>query len=272
MQHLVEDMAAAALRDVATWGRLEVPVRIVLHPDHEALERAIGRHGLPWLRAWAQYSRIDLQSPATFGYRDPRPALRELLAHELTHVWMYQHIGTPETWSQVWVPFWFREGMASWTSKQGYRRGNLASLGQRLAALDGAIDPLLDGETLTRIDQPLAYGAAHWGFDRVVAETGEDAVRALLEDLRSAVDCAPPANPPAGDEPQRPVSGDGRTAQTRAGSGTGDVDCSSESTRFGRAFEHRLGESEVLFAIRFRRDLLEAAHPSPTAEPIPGIP
>lgn len=252
---LLRDAASRARRDVEVWGPLRAPVRLVVHPDHAALERVIHRSGLPWLRAWAQYDRIDLQSPRTFGHRDLPPVLRELLAHELTHVAMYQRIGTRDSWSRVWVPFWFREGMASWTARQGYRRGSLASLGRRLRALDRPLDPLLDAETLVGLDQPLAYGAAHWGFDRLLAEQGQATVRALLDDVERAEACARPASNPAPD--QGPWPGSGADAAR--------VDCSDHGAGFGQAFERRTGESEVAFAARFRRDLLAASRLAGTA-------
>jgi len=237
VQNDVLAAAFAAGEALRRWGDLRAPVLIVVHPTHDALEAAVGHRGLPWLRAWAQYDRIDLQSPTTFGHRDYRAPLRELLAHELTHVLMYQRVGTPARWHQVYVPFWFREGMASWTAEQGYRRGTPASLGRRLAAHPPEIDPLLDGQALTRSDQPLAYGAAHWGFDQLVVEADEHVVIELLDDLRRA-------HVPCLEQGAASTCGDGRAA-------------------FGAAFTHRVGEDEASFAARFRARLISEAARSP---------
>jgi len=236
-----------AQRDVAVWGLLTEPVLIVVHPSHRALEQAVGLKDVAWLRAWAQYDRIDLQSPTTFGHRDYRPPLRELLAHELTHVFMYQRIGTRETWNHIAIPFWFREGMGSWTSHQGYRRGTLVSVGRRLLTDHALLDPVLDGDALNRIDQPLAYAAAHWAFDRMVVDIGEEGVLGLLDDVRAATSGPTPASAaslPAG------AAGDG----SRHGDGT----------PFAAAFERRAGMTEGEFALLFVHSLEAAAGPQVT--------
>ena len=46
----------------------------------------------------------------------------ELLTHELTHCLMYQRSATADSWPYKGIPLWFREGMASVTAHQGYRR------------------------------------------------------------------------------------------------------------------------------------------------------
>lgn len=231
--------AQSALADIQLWGTLEKPVLIVVHPSHEDLEQTVRMKNVPWLRAWAKFDRIDLQSPDTFGHRDYRPALRELLSHELTHIFMYQRIGTAKTWSKIWVPFWFREGMASWTSRQGYRRGTHRSLGLRLQQHAPATDPLLDGQKLTKSDQPLAYGAAHWAFDRLIVEVNKEGVLQILQDLRIGTQCS--------------------LQNSTASSQAGDQDCSQIGSTFGASFARHVGMTEVEFARQFRETLIEAA-------------
>ncbi|MBN2358452.1 MAG: hypothetical protein JXR83_03305 [Deltaproteobacteria bacterium] len=246
--------ALSAQRDVEVWGELTAPVLIYVHPSHRALEREVGLGDVPWLRAWAQYDRIDLQSPTTFGHRDYRPPLRELLGHELTHVFMYQRIGTRETWNRIGIPFWFREGMASWTSHQGYRRGNLFTVGRRLQARHQLIDPLLEGELLNRIDQPLAYAAAHWAFDRLVVEVGEAAVLELLDDIRLEV--AAMAGPASASSAPSTASAEGAA---------GDAAPRTADRPFARAFARRIGMSEAEFATSYRQSLLAAAASQPSS-------
>lgn len=243
----VQVAANGAQRDVAVWGRLTEPVLIVVHPSHRALEQAVGLRDLAWLRAWARYDRIDLQSPTTFGHRDFRAPLRELLAHELTHVFMYQRIGSRENWNHIAIPFWFREGMGSWTSHQGYRRGNLASVGGRLLRHPVPFDPLLDTEALNRVDQPLAYAASHWAFDRLVVDIGEDGVLELLDDVRAAATSAP-----ASDVSSPAVDG-----------AAGDAPPLAAGTPFALAFERRVGMTEAEFSMHFRQTLQEASDTTP---------
>jgi hypothetical protein len=83
----VADALAQAIPRAERWGRLRAPVTIVVHPSHEALEAAVHREGYRWLRAWARFDSIDLQSPRTWNLLIPPSDrdLEELLAHELTH-------------------------------------------------------------------------------------------------------------------------------------------------------------------------------------------
>jgi hypothetical protein len=182
------------------WGRLRAPVTIVLHPSHEALEAAVHRQGYGWLRAWARYDTIDLQSPRTWNLvLEPSDAeLEELLAHELTHCVMYQQAASAWSWPYQEIPLWFREGMASVTAGQGHKRarhGALQAFWSRPlpGAGDGSGsggagavrprpggDPLDDPEPLYRSDSALVYGAAHLAFQFLLDRYGADRVRQLL--------------------------------------------------------------------------------------------
>lgn len=184
------------------WGRLRAPVTIVLHPSHEALETAVHRQGYGWLRAWARYDTIDLQSPRTWNLiLDPSDAeLEELLAHELTHCVMYQQAGSAWSWPYQEIPLWFREGMASVTAGQGHKRARPAALqafwsrplpgaGDGSGSGGGGAgvlrprpggDPLDDPEPLYRSDSALVYGAAHLAFQFLLDRYGVDRVRQLL--------------------------------------------------------------------------------------------
>jgi hypothetical protein len=201
--------AAVALPRTARWGRLEVPVTITLHPTHAALEAAARRPGYDWLRAWARYGSIELQSPASWGFFGASDAqVVELLTHELTHCVMYQRAAAEWTWSLKGIPVWFREGMASVTAGQGARRGSLEDLWryyeQGLVA-DGAGDgepsrgaarvraargqrsegdPLADPEPLYQERSEVVYGAAHHAFLFLVERYGEGPVRQTLERMR----------------------------------------------------------------------------------------
>jgi len=191
-----------ALPRTARWGGLVEPVTITIHPTHAALEAAVRRPGYDWLRAWARYATIDLQSPATWSWRGASDRrLEEVLTHELTHCVMYQRAGTDLNWSLKGIPLWFREGMASHTAAQGYRRGTLEDLWRfyqlglpgagdgepapgavaraaRGRAAEG--DPLTEPEQLYQDRSDVVYGAAHHAFAFLLARYGEASVHDLL--------------------------------------------------------------------------------------------
>jgi hypothetical protein len=198
----------AAVPRTARWGGLEAPITITIHPTHEALEQAVHRTGFAWLRAWARWDTIDLQSPPTwrlFGASDE--AVAELLAHELTHCAMYQHAAADQwSWSYKGIPLWFREGMASLTAEQGYRRGGPEDLwrfyeqgiagagggdsgpGSRARLAEGRGnegDPLADPEPLYQERSEVVYGAAHHAFVFLLQRYGEARVIRLLERMRA---------------------------------------------------------------------------------------
>jgi hypothetical protein len=187
-----------------------VPITITVHPSHAALEAAARRPGYDWLRAWARYGSIELQSPASWGLLGASDAqVIELLTHELTHCVMYQRAATEWTWSLKGIPLWFREGMASVTAGQGARRGTLEDLWrfyEQGLAVEGAGggesgrgaararvasgqraegDPLGDPEPLYLERSDVIYGAAHHAFLFLLERYGEERVREALERMRA---------------------------------------------------------------------------------------
>ena len=179
VQRAVQRAAPALSR----WGALEEPVTVRVLPTHEALELAADRPGYGWLRAWARYDEVLLQSPRTWGLAGRRAgALDEVLLHELTHCLMYQLASDRLGWGYKRIPLWFREGMASVTARQGYRWPGPAELSRFLRKRPEA-DPLGAPEALYRDDADVVYGAAHHAFEAFLARFGEDAVRRLLLDM-----------------------------------------------------------------------------------------
>jgi hypothetical protein len=211
LQYLAEDEGAA--REVADallvavpraqrWGALRAPVTIVLHPSHDALEEAVHRDGYGWLRAWARYASIDVQSPRTWSLFGPdEQQVQELLAHELTHCVMYQAAASEWSWAYKSIPLWFREGMASVTAEQGYRRTGPEPVWKFYAAAsgpgagDGAGgsggraparakgDPLTDPDPLYQTEADLVYGTAHLAFQFLVTRYGEKRIHELLAEM-----------------------------------------------------------------------------------------
>jgi len=177
--------AREALPALVRWGALSAPVSVVVVPSHEALEAAAHHAGFPWLRAWARYDVVYLQAPHTWGLFEGTPAqLRDVLMHELTHCAMFQASAGPDDWVGRHIPFWFREGLASWAAGQGGRRWSRRELGRTLARAP-ALDPLEDGDALSQSDPGLAYSAAHWAVADLAARSGEVALRRLLSTMKA---------------------------------------------------------------------------------------
>ncbi len=173
---------------VTRWGRFTAPVSILVRPTHDALEHAVHRLDYPWLRAWARYDSIDLQSPRTWSYLGSVDAqVTELLTHEVTHCLMYQLSGTASDWMYKRIPLWFREGMASVTAHQGYRRPTDEELWRYLRENPGK-DPIRDADALYQTEDDIVYGAAHRAFAFLDERYGDGAIRDLLSRMRAGAD------------------------------------------------------------------------------------
>ncbi|MBS2031637.1 MAG: hypothetical protein JST54_27320 [Deltaproteobacteria bacterium] len=171
---------------LASWGHLRAPVTVLVEPSHDELERAVDRRGFGWLRAWARYRQVWVQSPATWGIlRSDQQDVDELLLHELTHCVMYQLAANEDDWSRKGIPLWFREGMASYTAKQGYRRGTLVQLAGWYRSHKE--DPIADAEALYQEQADVVYGAAHQAFTYLVDTHGVDAVQRLLQAMQGGL-------------------------------------------------------------------------------------
>jgi hypothetical protein len=192
----------AAAPRAQRWGPLANEVTITVHRDHAALEAAVHRPGYEWLRAWARFHTVDLQSPRSWGlFGAPDRRIEELLAHELTHCAMYQRAGDELTWMYKEIPRWFSEGLASVTAGQGYRYGGPEELWafylSRLpgtgsgdgeparsrgrsspAALPG--DPIVDPDPLYQDQSHVVYGAAHHAAEFLLRRYGEAPVQEVL--------------------------------------------------------------------------------------------
>ncbi len=170
---------------IARWGELRSPVKIELLPSHELLEKTVNRPGYEWLRAWARYDEVFLQSPRTWGLIGPTQGeLNELLTHELTHCMMYQQSADRLSWSEKHYPLWFREGMASYTAKQGYRWPTLEDLARYLDGHPND-DPINQPEELYKTESDIVYAAAHYSFAFLTQCYGEGRVRQILVAMRS---------------------------------------------------------------------------------------
>ncbi len=186
-----EQVKAALARAAAAaerWGRFSAPVLVTIHPTHEALETATHREGYGWMRAFARYASVDLQSPRTWFASDAE--LEQVLAHELTHCVLYQSVASRWTWRNRVIPLWFREGMASVTAGQEHKRVEREAISRfyrEKAAVEGARpagDPLTEQDALYRSDSDLVYATAHRAFRFLLERYGEERVRALIASMR----------------------------------------------------------------------------------------
>lgn len=192
----------AAAPRVQRWGALIHPITITIHPSHEALEAAVHRQGYDWLRAWARFQTIDIQSPGTWSlFGVPTRKLEELLTHELTHCAMYQLSGNDLTWMYKEIPRWFSEGIASVAAGQGYRYGGLEELWtfyqEKLPGSGDGVpgrvratrapapilpgDPIVDPDPLYQEQSHVVYGAAHHAVEFLITRYGEVRVHRILE-------------------------------------------------------------------------------------------
>lgn len=137
------------------WGNLVKPVTVKIAPTHDQLERAVGRVGYDWLRAWSTYRELIIQSPATWAGNDGD--LDELVVHELTHCLLFQRSGTDTNWAAKEIPLWFREGMATVTADQGLRYPSLEDLADWLDQ-HAELDVFGDAETLSKDWYAQIYG------------------------------------------------------------------------------------------------------------------
>ncbi|HEY8211115.1 MAG TPA: hypothetical protein VIG99_26710 [Myxococcaceae bacterium] len=181
---VLERAIRAASPRLARWGVLRVPVRVLVFPSHEALEAAVNRRDYDWLRAWARYDEIYVQSPGTWsplGGANPAD-VDELMLHELTHCVMYQRSARGADWDRKRIPLWFREGMASVTASQGFRWRSLEDLAQFYSERPD-LDPMMNPDALYRGQNAVVYGAAHHAFAFLIRRYGEEAVQRVMEGM-----------------------------------------------------------------------------------------
>lgn len=176
------------------WGGLREPVRITVVNSHWELEEMVGRP-LPGISAWARKNQVILWDPrwwplpprveqdSKLASQVRRTQVLGLLKHELTHSLMFQRAGKPKWDPQDRIPFWFREGMASVTAKEGSQWPPPESLSQWLAKRP-QVDLLKDAQSLARTDPAMAYGAAYHGFDFLVTRYGDETVLRILDLMR----------------------------------------------------------------------------------------
>jgi hypothetical protein len=175
----------SAMPRVRRWGTLREPIHLRILPSHEHLEVAVDQHGLRWMRAWARYAELFVQAPRSWGlFGATQAELEELFTHELTHCVMYQSSAARTTWQRKQIPPWFREGMASFTAGQGYRRLSLEDVAHRYNRHPG-VDPLSTPGDLYRSDEQWVYSASHHAFAFLVRRYGDERIREVMHQMQA---------------------------------------------------------------------------------------
>ena len=169
---------------LSSWGALSTPVTVQVFPSHQDFVAAIGHSGEPNLRAWSVTDRIFIQSPRSWSANGATQSqVDDLVTHELTHALMFQLAGASSTRARKQFPFWFREGMALFTARQGYLSPSLEDLA-RAYDKHPKLDPVRKGEAVAEQAFFLAYGAAYHAFDFLIARYGRPRVRTLLARMK----------------------------------------------------------------------------------------
>lgn len=181
----VEAAVKAAHEGLARWGGLPEPLTIYLVGTHTDLERAVGRSGYDWLRAWTRRDNVIFQAPSTWNASDE--ALKKLVLHELTHAVLFQRSGGAQSWAGKGIPLWFREGMAVANAGQ---QGQYPSLEDTTLWLskNPALDAFANGEELSKNQSSEVYGFALHAFEYLEERVGHEKVRALIDAIHDAAD------------------------------------------------------------------------------------
>ncbi len=182
---MVGELTEQALEKISKWGRFTEKVTIRIHPDHASLEKAVHRKGYPWLRGWARYDTVDLQSPHTWGGHKLKMRIFMLLTHELTHVMMYQNGGSRHNWYRKDFPMWFREGMASLVAEQGAMRGSRETIRKYYENGMVAGDPVCDADKIVKDHQKLVYLVAHYMFEDLVKKFGPEKIMRIVYEVKA---------------------------------------------------------------------------------------
>jgi hypothetical protein len=169
---------------LSRWGGLPAAVTVKIAPTHDELERAVNRRGYDWLRAWARYDDLIVQSPGSWAGTDRE--LDELMLHELTHCLLFQHSGTARDWASKQIPLWFREGMATVTADQGRSFPSLEDLASWLDRHPD-LDVFGDAERLSRQAYGPIYGLAYHAMRFLLRRLGDPAVTGTMVAMKAGL-------------------------------------------------------------------------------------
>lgn len=192
--HVVLSPSVTLLKDRWTWiepllpsvlERLEAidlhivsPTEIRVYDSRQNFRTATGQRQR-WLRAWSTRHQVHLLAPPLWR-RDDADRRWQCLVHELTHVAMFQHYPSDDELRGAELPFWFREGVASFAALQGPQRLSF----EELLPLGSTNNLLRDAATL-RLHHAAAYAVAHHAVAWLAEREGTKVITRLLTSSRS---------------------------------------------------------------------------------------
>jgi hypothetical protein len=179
-QERVAQALERASAQLLQWGKLKRAVNFYLFPTHTHFEVAVRSFGYEWLHAWAGYGDVYFESPSSWDAAGPD--IDELVLHELTHCLMYQRSAGPDAWTGKQIPFWFREGMATWTARQGPRWASVVDL-KGFYEKNPDADPILRPEELYEKSTDTVYAASQRAFELLVQRYEVPAVLRLMDTM-----------------------------------------------------------------------------------------
>lgn len=160
--------------------QLRLPTEIRLYSTPEEFRGATGKRPT-WLRAWASFRVVHLTMPSTWRTKSP-VAQVERLAHELSHVAVFQSFGNEHNARMHPLPLWFLEGTASVIAEQGARRMPI----QEVCRHAGTQNPL-EARALWKKNHQLLYGAGHAALSELVRQNGTAIVGNILRDYQAVM-------------------------------------------------------------------------------------
>jgi len=170
---------------LARWGNLAAAVTVRIAPTHAELERAVGRRGYDWLRAWSRYDDLIVQSPGSWAGTDRD--VDELIVHELTHCLLFQRSGTSKNWDSKQIPLWFREGLATVTADQGLRFPSLEDLADWLER-NSELDVFGDAERLSKEAYGQIYGTSFHAMRFLLKRVGDKTIVEMMAAMQQGDD------------------------------------------------------------------------------------
>ena len=176
----LDDAFGYAFSRLPGWGVYREDIDLYIYPDHGSMEEGTWQYGKQWMVGFGQYATVSLQSPRTWSQNQWQRHFREVMAHELTHILMYQTACNRCFWFWCGIPLWYREGFASYVADQGWRRGDRAGLREYYLGSRYAGDPLADGEAVKSRNPAVVYRAGHWAFADLVTLCGKERMAGIF--------------------------------------------------------------------------------------------
>ncbi len=184
---IIERSLQAAVEPLQQWGGLQQQVTVHVVSSHADLETAVGAHGYDWLRGWALFDELIVQSPSTWTTQ--QQVVNQFILHELTHCVMFQQSADRAAWAQKKIPLWFREGMAIDTARQHSLYPSLEDTAQ-WSSQHQVLDVFHAADRLSARHSSQVYGFALHAFRFFDRRYGTATVRKLMQAMREGANFA----------------------------------------------------------------------------------